>query len=108
MKMTDNKFLIAYRLYFNQYDNKYYSNGKFVGDKYFVKELSLGENITPEQLLAGTPFYVSEDMENTSSISDVRIISKNFLTYNKENTDKSVSLFLYDLTKNREMLVGNK
>jgi hypothetical protein len=106
-KTSDNKFLLAYQLYFNQYDDEYFANGKFIGDKYFVKELILGESVTPEQLSSGTPFAVSEGMEDLSNISDIKIINKDTVSYKKENTDKSLSLYFYDLTKNQETRINN-
>lgn len=106
-EISDNGFLIVYQLYFNKWDTKYYSEGKFVGEKYFVKEMSLGDNINAEQLLSGAPFTVAEGMENLSTISDVEIIDTNFVAYKKEGANKSISLYIYDLIKNKEIKVDD-
>lgn len=106
-ELSENKILMAYQLYFNQSDSEYFSDGKFAGNKYFIKELTIGENIDAEQLLFGTPLFTSEMALNSPNISNIKIINKDFVMYKKENADKSIALYAYNLRTNEEKKVDN-
>lgn len=103
-KVSDDKFLVAYQLYFNRWDRDYFSDGKFVGSKYYVKELAFGENLVPEKWFLSNPFSVS-DMD--VSIFDVKIVSENLVIYKKRTHDRSFALYLYDLVKNKEVRIDD-
>ncbi|NMC51825.1 hypothetical protein GYA54_03805 [Candidatus Kuenenbacteria bacterium] len=97
-KLKDDTILLVYKLYFNQWDNSYYEQGKFVGEKYLWKKIKIGTDLVPNDLMTGKLIFASEGMDQLDRISDIKISDDDSsLLYVRKISDSQYGFYKFDI-----------
>jgi hypothetical protein len=108
MRVFGGRLVLAYNLNFNDINETNSQAGKFSGVKYYVKDFSLGEDITAAKLFDEKSMFASIDANSDESLANVKLLDEKTISFEKFLSDDQgkARTYLLDLNTKTELYLN--